>query len=795
MSKYAQLFNSTKAIDQDNFSTVAQRYTILLVDDDPSVLAALKRIFIDESYRILTASNGTDALNTLEQQAVQLIISDHRMPGITGAQLLREIKQRWPETIRIMLTGYADVQSVMGAVKEGAVYKFITKPWNDDDLRLSVSLALQQHALLQENRTLKKLSLEQQDKIRGAAQIFSHGNSAFGGILTGAKLITSADLAWALKEQNPHEFLGDTMVRLNITSEEEIFATLKNRLKIDSIDLREAQIQPAVARCLPHDFCSHNHLIPVKLEDDRLTLAMADPSDLTKCDNLAVITGLRIIPILAENSAIDMTISRCFGDVKGLRDEELLDLLDLEPIDEIDIVIDSEDNVEIDALIRQSDVPPIIRIVNAIIAEAIRYGASDIHIEPKTKYTVVRYRIDGILQDKIKIPSDMHAATISRIKILAKIDISERRRPQDGRVTIKLGTKIVDMRISTMPVINGEKIVMRILDKSAAVKQLEELGVPEVDMLRMQRLTQRPQGVIIATGPTGSGKTTLLYSLLSSMMTSSKNFETIEEPVEYFLEEANQVSVLGKIGLSFAQVLRATLRQDPDVILVGEIRDLETADISFKAALTGHMVLSSLHTNSAIASITRLIDIGIKPYIIASALEAIVAQRLVRRICPNCRRQITPDSEQLKLLDLTAADLPQAFIGTGCDKCNNSGYKGRIGIFEMFVMNDEFRHFITTEYKESTLLGMARDGGMKLLIEDGVTKAAAGETSIEELIRIIGPQLRYERICANCGRTIAAKHRFCPHCGHAKQSTCPQCHSPLEPGWNNCPNCRTPIET
>ncbi len=795
MSKYAQLFNSTPTLNQDSFDSVAQRYTILLVDDEPNVLAALQRIFIDESYRILTASNGQDALNILVQQEVQLIISDHRMPGITGTQLLREIKQKWPETIRIMLTGYADVQSVMGAVKDGAVYKFITKPWNDEDLRLTVSLGLQQHALLKENRSLKKLSAAQQEKIRSAAPIFSHGNSAFGTILIGAKLITTADIEWALKEQNPHEFLGTTMVRLNITNEGEIFSTLKQRLKIDSIDLKEAQIQPAVARCLPHDFCSQNHLVPVKLEDDRLTIAMADPSDLTKCDNLAIITGLKIVTILAENSAIDQTLDRCFGEVKGLRDEELQDLLDLEPIDEIDIVIDSEDDIEIDALLRQADVPPIIRIVNAVIAEAIRYGASDIHIEPKTKYTVVRYRIDGILQDKIKIPSDLHAATISRIKILAKMDISERRRPQDGRVTIKLGIKIVDMRISTMPVINGEKIVMRILDKSAAVKKLQELGVPEADMLRMKSLTQRPQGVIISTGPTGSGKTTLLYSLLSSMMTSTKNFETIEEPVEYFLEEANQVSVVGKIGLSFGQVLRATLRQDPDVILVGEIRDAETADISFKAALTGHMVLSSLHSNSAISSITRLIDIGVKPYIIASALEAIVAQRLVRRICPNCRHQITPDIEQLKLLDLTTVDLPQAFIGTGCDQCHNSGYKGRVGIFELFVMNEEFRHFITTEYRESTLLGMARDGGMKLLIEDGVAKAAAGETTIEELIRIIGPQLRYERVCSGCGRTIAAKHRFCPHCGQAKQSTCPKCHTPLEQGWNNCPNCKTPIET
>ena len=395
-----------------------------------------------------------------------------------------------------------------------------------------------------------------------------------------------------------------------------------------------------------------------------------------------------------------------------------------------------------------------------------------------------------MLHSKIKIPSDLHPAVISRLKILAKMDISERRRPQDGRITVKAGTRIVDMRVSSLPTINGEKIVMRILDKSAAIKPLDELGVLEHDFQRLSVISKKPQGVIIATGPTGSGKTTMLYSLLSAMMNPSKNFETIEEPVEYFLEEANQVAIHEKIGLSFAQVLRATLRQDPDVILVGEIRDVETADVAFKAALTGHMVLSTLHTNSAVASITRLMDMGIKPYIIASALEGIIAQRLVRKICDGCRTQVPPDKDLLDLLRLPADFFSNdIFIGAGCPQCNNTGYRGRIGVYELFVMNDDFRQMVSTNYKESELLALARANGMQILLEDGLEKVRHGMTTLEEVLRVIGPMVRMERTCEHCSKTIESKFLFCPHCGAFRHNCCISCHMPLDAEWTVCPFC------
>jgi len=799
MSKYAELFKAMgverqpaphgDGLEPEKVPFRQESFTLLFVDDEENVLNALRRIFIEENYSILTAGSAIKALEILESRAVNLIISDHRMPGMTGAELLKTVREKYPETIRIMLTGYADVNSIMGAVREGAVYKFITKPWNDEDLRLTVSLALQQFVLLQENRRLKELARQQQTRIKSFSGLFEENRGMLGDILVNSGLITREQLDLARRQKEAHEFLGDVLVRMGLTSESKTVAALQKHLGVEFIDLREATVPQNVARSLPRDLCEHSRLLPVRLEGSQLTVAMADPSDILTCDNIARVTGLKVTPLLASSSILLETIRQAWG---GPEDALLDDFGDLEPLDEIDIVLEDEEETSVEELIGSSRVPPVIRIVNAIISEAIRYGSSDIHIEAKTKYTVIRFRIDGMLHPKIRIPADLHPAVISRLKILSKMDISERRRPQDGRITIKAGTRIVDMRVSSLPTMNGEKMVMRILDKSAAIKRLDELGVLETDYRRLAIISKKPQGVIIATGPTGSGKTTMLYSLLSTMINPSRNFETIEEPVEYFLEEANQVAVHEKIGLSFAQVLRATLRQDPDVILVGEVRDVETADVAFKAALTGHMVLTTLHTNSAVSSITRLMDMGVKPYIIASALEGVIAQRLVRKICEGCRTPITPDRSLMELLRLPADFFSgDIFIGAGCPQCNNSGYRGRIGVYELFVMNDDFRQMVSTSYKESELLALARANGMRILLEDGLEKVRSGLTTLEEVLRVIGPMVRMERICEKCGKSIDSKFLFCPHCGSFRHNCCRSCRMPLEEGWAVCPFCGT----
>ncbi len=769
----------------------AEVFTLLFVDDEPGVLKALERIFIDENYRILTAANARQALDLLEQGPVHLVICDHRMPGMTGAELLREIKNRWPQIIRIMLTGYADVHSIMGAVNEGAVYKFITKPWNDEDLRLSVSLGLQQYVLIQENRRLRDLTRTQQAKIKDYTSLLSENRGILGSILEKSGLVLQESYMRALRERQGGEFATEALDRLGILSEEKTAKLLRDQLKLPIVDLKELDPPREVARLLPRELCQRHRILPVRLEGNRLTLAMADPSDIFKCDHIAQLSGLKVQATVALASDIAARLKSIYGEEKGGKEGFLEDMPDFDPIDEVDIVIEEEEiDLNVQELLSSSEIPPVVRIVNAIISEAVRYRASDIHFEPKSKHSIVRYRIDGILHNKIKIPSDLHAATVSRIKVMANLDIAERRKPQDGRITVKAGTRLVDIRISTMPTISGEKIVLRILDKSSAILPLNGLGLLPTEHRILQGLIKKPQGILIATGPTGSGKTTFLYSILNEMLHSEKNFETIEDPVEYHLEDANQVFVREKIGLSFASVLRATLRQDPDVILVGEVRDMETADVAFKAALTGHMVLTTLHTNSSVATVTRLMDLGVQPHLIASALEGFVAQRLVRRICRHCKVAEDAAPDVLELLRIPAAKLAgKTYRGKGCNRCNQTGYEGRIGIFEVFMMNDDFRHFICESYREAELVAMARAAGMHNLVDNGIEKVRQGETTPDELLRVIGPQLRHERTCDHCGGLIETRFPFCPFCGHFRQKICMHCKMPLEKEWNLCPFC------
>jgi type II secretory ATPase GspE/PulE/Tfp pilus assembly ATPase PilB-like protein/FixJ family two-component response regulator len=799
MAKYADLFGRALpdvGRQETESEERPQRYSILFVDDEPNVTRALIRVFMEENYLLLTASSGTEALRILERQPVHLIISDFRMPGMNGAELLREVKERRPETIRIMLTGYMDVQSIMGAVNEGAVYKFITKPWNDDDLRITVGLALQQYTLLAENRQLKKIAHEQQTKIRAYSSLFDEDRGILGTILVKAGLISPAQLDQAQLDRRPDELIGDTLARLGLVSESRIVEELCRNQNISHIDLREMNVTPSVAKFLPHEMSEKSRILPVKLEGKTLTLAMADPSDIIKIDNIAMLTGLQVIPVAARSSQILEALGRIWGDNEAVQDGgddlTVADIVDYEPMEEIDILIeDEESDIRIEELLTSSGIPPIIRIVNAIILESLRYRASDIHVEPKGKHTIVRYRIDGLLSTKLKIPSHLHSAVVSRIKILSKMDITERRKPQDGRITIKTGTRIVDCRVSTIPTLNGEKVVLRVLDKGAALRRIGELGLFGDDIDKVNMLIRKPQGIIVATGPTGSGKTTLLYSILSEMISATKNFETIEDPVEYYLDDANQVFVRDRIGLSFASVLRSTLRQDPDVILVGEIRDFETADVSFKAALTGHLVFTTLHTNNTVATITRLIDIGVKPYLIASAIEGVIAQRLVRVICESCKIKTPPDADLLNALQIQGGSLDEVYRGRGCGRCSNTGYSGRTGVFEIFLMSDDFRQRISADYRESDLINLARTCGMRTLLEDGIEKVRKGITTLDELLRVIGPPSRFERPCETCGRLIDIRHLYCPYCAAFKSNICHNCLLPLEPQWLSCPSCGT----
>ncbi|NOR68348.1 MAG: response regulator [Methylomarinum sp.] len=741
MSRYSGLFTGSKVEKTSDKQSDTAVYRILLVDDEANILSSLRRVFRRENYQVEVAMNGEEALQLLAQNEFQLIISDFKMPHMNGAELLKEVKSRHPKIIRIMLTGFADTDAVMGAINEGAVYKFILKPWNDDDLRVTVALALEQYDLLQKNRQLQHENQHQHKQLKKLSKLSNTDNEQLAIMLNKKQLINNGQLQEIFKiKQNSNTPVVKIIVDKQWVDEKVIRKILRQEFFVEEVSLAEFQIKQEILDLLPRSICEQQWALPLKIENNLLLLATADPMNMGLQADIRFFTGLNLQVVMADLAAIENKIAEVFGEFPNFGEME--DIISTEdPFETIEVIIDEKDDVSLEQLLRETETPPAIRLVNSIIIEAVRLGASDIHIQPRTKSIVVRYRIDGILLDKIFIPNHYLNPLVSRIKVMAEMDISERRHPQDGRITVKTPMRIIDLRISSLPMINGEKVVMRILDRNASIKSLDMLGFNELNLKKISRLISKPQGIILSTGPTGSGKTTTLYSLLQHGVTSEKNYVTIEEPVEYYMDEAGQVNIKGKIDLTFPVVLRAILRQDPDVILLGEIRDLETAEVAFQAALTGHLVFSTLHTNSSIATIARLFDLGLKPYIMASSLEGIISQRLVRKICPHCKQEEKVDTDVLQQLgSLFTKNENIMYKGLGCDKCANNGYLGRVCLYEILIPNEEIRDLISEQAKQRDIKLAAIKSGYKTLLEDGLEKVNLGLTSCDEILRILGPQ-------------------------------------------------------
>lgn len=745
MSRYATLFSDNESND-DRLTGAENKpapYRILLVDDEVNVIRSLRRVFHDENYKIITASSGQEALNILKKIHCQLMITDYMMPGINGADLLRKVKELYPDMIRIMLTGHADTGAVMAAIKEGAVYKFILKPWNDDDLRVTVALALEQYDLLLKNKNLKKQNRDKTKEIKALTKLTINNRSQLAIMLHKRNMLNDKQVQEIYKQQQVKKIPTIKIIlHRGWVTENDIRDRLRKELMIEEVSLDEIQVDPAIAALLTPAFCERQMVLPIAQDNNRLTLVMADPLDMGLVEDLRFSIGMNIYPVMANISDIKAKIKEVYGggDISLEAYDSIVDSSD--PYEGIEVLIDDDDDLTLDELLQGSDEPPAIRLVNAIILEAIRLGASDIHIHPRAKSIVVRYRIDGVLLDKIQIPHNLHMSLASRIKVMAELDITERRRPQDGRITVKTSMRIIDLRISSLPTINGEKIVMRMLDRNATVHELEDLGFSPGNLAKIKDVVTKPQGIILATGPTGSGKTTSLYSMLNHNADSEKNYVTIEDPVEYYLDSAAQVMVKEKIGLDFATVLRSILRQDPDVILLGEIRDYETAEVTFHAALTGHLVFSTLHTNSAIATIARLFDLGMKPYVVATGLEAIIAQRLVRRICDYCKAPYEASPEQIRKLGPAFTEHAiSMYKGTGCEKCNKTGYHGRVGLYEVLIPSEEMRLLISTGASILEIGKQAEKDGITTLLNDARDKVNKGLTTVEEVLRVVGVQL------------------------------------------------------
>ncbi|NGO38947.1 Flp pilus assembly complex ATPase component TadA [Limisphaera ngatamarikiensis] len=500
------------------------------------------------------------------------------------------------------------------------------------------------------------------------------------------------------------------------------------------VNLAGMQIDDAVIAAVPRHIAKKYRVVPVYLHDNTLTVAMSDPSDLATIDSLTHLLNKEIVVMVASEPEIEAALAKYYGGQRSVVDDEkfkgVIEELTREHV-EVTGSFGQDQEAEVDAD------APIIRLVNSIITDAVKMRASDIHLEPLEKRFRVRYRIDGILHEVKGPPKRLQAAIISRLKIMSNMSISEHRIPQDGRIQTKVGNKVLDLRVSCIPTTHGESIVMRILDKEGLKLGLPELGFFTDDQQTFERLITLPDGILLVTGPTGSGKTTTLYAVLHFINRPDRKIITVEDPVEYILAGINQVQVNEAVGLTFATALRSILRQAPNIIMVGEIRDLETATIAINASLTGHLVFSTLHTNDAPSAVTRLIDIGVKPFLVASSTRAIMAQRLVRRVCKKCAEPRQPTEAEIRQLNLDPEQLATAkfMAGRGCAECANTGYRGRMGIFEIFVVDDEARKLIYEKVPASVLRNRAREMGMRTLREDGIRKVLAGLTTPEEVIR------------------------------------------------------------
>ena len=558
-------------------------------------------------------------------------------------------------------------------------------------------------------------------------------------ILIRERLITQEQLNKALEAQkrSPEQQIGSVLVKTGVVSDKDLALALSKTLNINyaarDSDLLMPALDQDLNKLVTEDFCRKNYVLPLFRHANALTVAMADPTNVVVLDNLRLITGCYINRLAASYSDIETNIGVLFG--KG--GSQLKSVVEASYKDKSEVLVkkeSSDSRLSLDNLVASAEKAPVINLTDLLILQAVKDRASDIHIEPFEDHLSIRFRIDGVLYDMPPPDKSMMLPLISRLKIISKMDISEKRLPGDGSFSASVEGRDIDFRVSTIPTVHGEKMVLRILDKRATSMSLEKMGMDKVELEKFRKFINKPYGLILVTGPTGSGKTTTLYSIIAELKGSDRNITTIEDPVEYQITGINQVNVKSQIGLTFAVGLRAFLRQDPDIMLVGEVRDLETAQICVRAALTGHMVFSTLHTNDAPSTLNRLMDIGVEPFFVSSSLQMVVAQRLVRRLCEKCKETYKPASNQLPSnFKMTAATLYRA---KGCDKCSKTGYTGRMPLFEILFMTDLIQEMILKKMPATEIKAEACKNGMRTIEESGFQKVNDGVTSIEEVLRL-----------------------------------------------------------
>lgn len=545
-----------------------------------------------------------------------------------------------------------------------------------------------------------------------------------GDILVESGLITEEQLQSTLQEKSTGQKLGDALLQKGYITELQLIEVLEFQLGIPHVSLYRYPFDQNLFHIIPKETAKRNLLIPLKKEGDKLFIAMADPMDYFAIDDLRLATGFQIETAIATKDDILRAINKYYDIDEGFED------LFRTPTE---IETNSEEDI-------QDQDSPVVRLVNQLLSNAVTMKASDIHFDPHETKLVIRYRVDGMLKTERVLPKHMQSLLTARIKIMSNLDITEHRIPQDGRIKINLDFHPIDLRVSTLPTVYGEKIVLRILDLGSALNEINKLGFNKLNLKRFNDLIEKPVGIVLITGPTGSGKSSTLYAALNQLNSEEVNIITIEDPVEYQLEGVNQIQVNSNIGMTFAAGLRSILRQDPNIIMVGEIRDKETAEIAIRASLTGHLVLSTLHTNDSLSTITRLVDMGVEPYLVASSLTGIVAQRLIRKVCRDCAEEYTPEKREVEIFAKRGMKIDKLIRGRGCASCRMTGYKGRIAIHEVLVINDEMKRVIMNGESFTKLRDLAIKAKTIFLMDDGLLKVKQGITTIEEVLRVAIPE-------------------------------------------------------
>ncbi|OPX30943.1 MAG: hypothetical protein B1H08_00230 [Candidatus Omnitrophica bacterium 4484_171] len=559
-------------------------------------------------------------------------------------------------------------------------------------------------------------------------------NLKLGELLLNHGIIDRSQLSEALEEQKKSKKkLGEVLIEKGFVAERQIIEVLARQYLLPVVNPLKIEIEENVLRIFSYELLKKYNIVPVKIQDDNLFIITNDPLNISAFRELGYISGCRIKPMMAVSKDIGILLNKYYGPMHSAQ-EAIKDIAT-----DIDTSSAQQKEESVEAEAAAAEEAPVIKLVNSIVAEAMEQGVSDIHFEPQKENLRVRFRIDGILYEKVIIPKKLQPGVTSRIKIISGMDIAERRKPQDGRISLRKRDREFDVRVSTLPDIFGEKVVLRLLDKKNAIISLEKLGVDENELDMIEFLIHQPYGMILITGPTGSGKTTTLYSMLNILNDSSRSIVTVEDPVEYEMDGVNQTAINVRAGYTFATAIRHILRQDPDVIMIGEIRDLETAEIAIQAALTGHLVLSTLHTNSAPGAITRLLDMNVEPFLIASSVKGVIAQRLVRKLCPFCRKESVVSEEiKNKIAPLIPSSANELILAkpSGCEKCHGLGYKGRVGIFEILMVEEGIQELVLKRANEPEITELAVSRGMNTLKASGIKKALDKVTSMEEVMRV-----------------------------------------------------------